>query len=137
MGDGSLLLFVVVEATNDCTNCDQASSNGDQGQQATGGGCCRGGWDTGKGFVDGCCGRKNSLSVVSRQWCGGDDSWMTFLVEYHYLTSDFIYHLRSVVEVPPIESISSLPTTPASCCCCHCCKLGRCRRMSPVTFPAH
>ena len=71
------------------------------------------------------------MSVVSRQWCGGDDSWMTFLVEYHYLTSDFIYHLRSVVEVPPIESISSLPTTPASCCCCccrHCCKRGRCRR---------
>jgi hypothetical protein len=40
----------VVEATNDCTNCDQASSNGDQGQQATGGGCCGsgGGWDVAK-----------------------------------------------------------------------------------------
>ena len=69
-----LLLFGAVDASNNCTNCDHASGNRDQGQQATGGGCCRGGWDTGKGFVDGCCGRKNSLSVGSERWSGGYDS---------------------------------------------------------------
>ena len=78
MGFGSLLLlFGAVDASNNCTNCDQATSNRDQGEQATGGGgrWCGVGWDTGKGFVDGCsCGRKNSLSVGSERWSGGYDS---------------------------------------------------------------
>ena len=77
VGVGSLLLlFVAVDASDDCTNYNQASSNGDQGQQATvGGSCCGGGgWDVGKGFVDGCCGWMNSLSVDSSSgWGGGDD----------------------------------------------------------------
>ena len=80
VGVGSLLLlFVAVDASDDCANYNQASSNGDQGQQATGGGSCwcgGGGWDVGKGFVDGCCcgGWMNSLSVDSSGgWGGGDD----------------------------------------------------------------
>ena len=56
VGVGSLLLpFVAVDASDDCTNYNQASSNGDQGQQATGGGSCcgggGGGWQRFRGWL--------------------------------------------------------------------------------------
>ena len=35
VGVGSLLRFAAVEVNDDCANCNQASSNRNQGQQAT------------------------------------------------------------------------------------------------------
>jgi len=61
-----LLLFGAVDASNNCTNCDHASGNRDQGKQATGGGgrWCGGGWDTGKCFVGGFVGGEKVAGVV-------------------------------------------------------------------------